>query len=166
MSNCDFVTFPCGILGPVWYLIVLILDLCLLFYFIIVHFWAFDSLPLTLWSIMPFFIECVYCKNTTVCKRMSLKRWGCKVPQNFFFFYMLNSTNRIFNPYFLSVRVQCEKPFCGLFEGWTNYLVISMDNPSLRQFEGLLAVIICLCLCLTVMFFLCLSWAKIVFTFL
>ena len=23
MSNCDFVTFPCGILGQVWYLIVL-----------------------------------------------------------------------------------------------------------------------------------------------
>ena len=29
MSNCDFVTFPCGILGQVWYLIVLIPDLCL-----------------------------------------------------------------------------------------------------------------------------------------
>ena len=33
MSNCDFVTFPCGILGQVWYLIVLIPDLCRLFYF-------------------------------------------------------------------------------------------------------------------------------------
>ena len=32
MSNCDFVTFPCGILGQVWYLIVLIPDLCLLSY--------------------------------------------------------------------------------------------------------------------------------------
>ena len=31
-SNCDFVTFPCGILGQVWYLIVLIPDLCLLSY--------------------------------------------------------------------------------------------------------------------------------------
>ena len=30
MSYCDFVTFPCGILGQVWYLIVLIADLCLL----------------------------------------------------------------------------------------------------------------------------------------
>ena len=28
MSNCVFVTFPCGILGPVWYLIVSIPDLC------------------------------------------------------------------------------------------------------------------------------------------
>ena len=27
MSNCDFVTFPCGILGQVWYLIVLIPDM-------------------------------------------------------------------------------------------------------------------------------------------
>ena len=33
MSNCDFVTFPCGILGQVWYLIVLIPDLCRLSYF-------------------------------------------------------------------------------------------------------------------------------------
>ena len=33
MSNCDFVTFPCGILGRVWNLIVLILDLCSLSYF-------------------------------------------------------------------------------------------------------------------------------------
>ena len=33
MSNCDLVTFPCGILGQVWYLIVLIPDLCHLSYF-------------------------------------------------------------------------------------------------------------------------------------
>ena len=33
MFNCDFVTFPCGILGQVWYLIVSIPDLCPLFYF-------------------------------------------------------------------------------------------------------------------------------------
>ena len=33
MSNCDFVTFPCGILGQVWYLIVLIPDLCHLSYY-------------------------------------------------------------------------------------------------------------------------------------
>ena len=33
MSNCDFVTFPCGILGQVRYLIVLIPDLCRLSYF-------------------------------------------------------------------------------------------------------------------------------------
>ena len=33
MSYCDFVTFPCGILGQVWYLIVLIPDLCRLSYF-------------------------------------------------------------------------------------------------------------------------------------
>ena len=30
MSYCDFVTFPCGILGQVSYLVVLIADLCLL----------------------------------------------------------------------------------------------------------------------------------------
>ena len=33
MSICDFVTFPCGILGQVWYLIVLIPDLCRLSFF-------------------------------------------------------------------------------------------------------------------------------------
>ena len=33
MSNCDFVTLPCGILCQVWYLIVLIPDLCRLPYF-------------------------------------------------------------------------------------------------------------------------------------
>ena len=36
---CDvffcFVTFPCGVLGQVWYLIVLILDICLLPYFVV-----------------------------------------------------------------------------------------------------------------------------------
>ena len=33
MFNCVFVTFPCGILGQVWYLIVPIPDLCHLSYF-------------------------------------------------------------------------------------------------------------------------------------
>ena len=33
MFNCIFVTFPCDILGHVWYLIVSIPDLCRLFYF-------------------------------------------------------------------------------------------------------------------------------------
>ena len=33
MPNCDFVTFPCDILGQVWYLIVLISDLCHLSFF-------------------------------------------------------------------------------------------------------------------------------------
>ena len=33
MSNCDFVTFSCGILDQVWYLIVMIPDLCGLSYF-------------------------------------------------------------------------------------------------------------------------------------
>ena len=33
MFNCDFVTFQCGILGQVMYLIVSIPDLCILSYF-------------------------------------------------------------------------------------------------------------------------------------
>ena len=39
MSNCDFFfTFSCGILGQVWYMIVLIPDLCHLSYFAMLHF--------------------------------------------------------------------------------------------------------------------------------
>ena len=34
MLNCVFVTFPCDILGQVWYLIVSIPDLCHLSYFV------------------------------------------------------------------------------------------------------------------------------------
>ena len=34
VSNCEFVTFPFCILGQVWYLIVLIPDLCTLTYFV------------------------------------------------------------------------------------------------------------------------------------
>ena len=34
LVNCVFVTFPCGILGQVWYLIVSIPDFCRLPYFI------------------------------------------------------------------------------------------------------------------------------------
>ena len=33
MFNCVFVTFLCGILGQVWYMIVLIPDLCHISYF-------------------------------------------------------------------------------------------------------------------------------------
>ena len=35
MSNCERVTFPIGILGQVWYLIVSIPDLCRLSYFVL-----------------------------------------------------------------------------------------------------------------------------------
>ena len=34
--NCVFATFPCAILGQVWYLIVSIPDLCCLSYFVFV----------------------------------------------------------------------------------------------------------------------------------
>ena len=34
MSNCVFITFQCGILGQMWYLIVSIPDLCCLSYFV------------------------------------------------------------------------------------------------------------------------------------
>ena len=37
MFKCVLVTFPCGILGQVWYLIVSIPDLCHLYYFFSIH---------------------------------------------------------------------------------------------------------------------------------
>ena len=37
MFNCVFVTFPCGILGQVWYLIVSIPDHCRLSYFVKIY---------------------------------------------------------------------------------------------------------------------------------
>ena len=37
MFYCVFVTFLCGVLGQVWFLIVLIPDICLLIYFRITH---------------------------------------------------------------------------------------------------------------------------------
>ena len=33
MFSCVFVTFPCGALGQMWYLVVLLPDLCLLTYY-------------------------------------------------------------------------------------------------------------------------------------
>ena len=43
MFNCVFVTFPCGILGQVWYFIISIPDLCCLSYFLV----GLDTLTLT-----------------------------------------------------------------------------------------------------------------------
>ena len=37
MFNSDFVPFPCGTLGQLWYLIISIPDLCCLFYFNVVR---------------------------------------------------------------------------------------------------------------------------------
>ena len=34
VSNCEFIHFPIGVLGQVWYLIVSISDLCTLTYFV------------------------------------------------------------------------------------------------------------------------------------
>ena len=38
VSDCEFVTFPFGILGRVWYLIVSIPDLCTLTYFFLYNY--------------------------------------------------------------------------------------------------------------------------------
>ena len=43
---CEFVTFPIGILGQVWYLIVSIPDFCTLTYFLLLIFYVFSVLCL------------------------------------------------------------------------------------------------------------------------
>ena len=55
MSNCVFVTFPCGILGQVWYLIVSIPDLCPLSYFfkLIILFIWFAHFIDNLYHVLP-----------------------------------------------------------------------------------------------------------------
>ena len=49
---CIFVTFPCGVLGQVWYLIVSIPDLCLLTYFNIYNGVGFALLILSHFSLI------------------------------------------------------------------------------------------------------------------
>ena len=51
MFNCVFITFPCGILGQVWYLIVSFPDLCRLSY-VDIFYWP---------NVCP---SCRRCKNT------------------------------------------------------------------------------------------------------
>ena len=43
---------------------------------------------------------CVKCKTTTVCNRISLVTRGKHFSKTFSIFYMLNSKNIVFNPYF------------------------------------------------------------------
>ena len=53
---CSFVTFPCGILGQVWYLIVSFPDICRLSYFVTFDFWLivdsalFNVPPIACWD--------------------------------------------------------------------------------------------------------------------
>ena len=51
MFSCVFVTFPCGVLGQVWYLIVSIPDICLLPYFDMFCFVSFLVLQSSWWGI-------------------------------------------------------------------------------------------------------------------
>ena len=67
MSNCDFVTFPCGILGQLWYLILLSSDLCRLSYFVMWHaFFIYthlcteNSLSIQLWPLIAIFFCVVW----------------------------------------------------------------------------------------------------------
>ena len=68
---CIFVTFPCGILGQVWYLVVSFPDLCLLSYFYIKL--AFDLQKQ--FYIIKMIIACeynvIYCQNCEFCNQKS-----------------------------------------------------------------------------------------------
>ena len=59
---------------------------------------------------MPFFILCVKCKTTTVCKRISLVTGGGgHFSKTFSIFYMLNSKKQGFQPIFLNRYFSNEK---------------------------------------------------------
>ena len=56
------------------------------------------------------FIRYVKCKTTTVCKRIGLVTGGGEhFSKTFSIFYVLNSKNRVFNPYFLNRYLSNEK---------------------------------------------------------
>ena len=58
LFSCVFVTFPCGVLGQVWYLVVLIPDICLLPYFAFASFFS----PLRVFFSCVFFCRgCLFC---------------------------------------------------------------------------------------------------------
>ena len=67
MFNCVFVTFPCGILGQMGYLIVSIPDLCCLSYFVI-EISSRDSLYLSFkFHLIQCSIIIVYCCVYCIC---------------------------------------------------------------------------------------------------
>ena len=62
MISCVFVTFPCGVLGQMWYLIVLIPDLCPLPYFDNISIYLPNIIKISqngwnLWSVQGFPIK-------------------------------------------------------------------------------------------------------------
>ena len=101
------------------------------------------------------FILYVQCKTTTVCKRISLVTGGKHFSKSFSIFYMLNSKNRVFNPYFFNWYLSNEKmafvdrsrvePSIFFIEKyhflWNFSLVIFMGNPSLRLSKILMMLV-------------------------
>ena len=95
---------------------------------------------------------CVNCKTTTVCKRNSLVMGGGKhSSKTFSIFYVLNSKNRVFSPYFSIGTCPMRKRLLWISRGlnllsfsqkkyhflWNFSLVTFMGNPSLRLSEVL-----------------------------
>ena len=103
MSNCGFVTFPCGILGQVWYLVVLIPHLCRLSYFVnrylfhisflfyvqVFHLNALDCLFSLLWEpqgkpyVLPFCIFTLAFIKWQKCHWSSLSRY-MEIPKHWY----------------------------------------------------------------------------------
>ena len=61
MFNCDFVTFPCGILGQVLYLIVSIPDLCRLSFLELLELLCFSVVQQCSWCCQEEAV-CVFCR--------------------------------------------------------------------------------------------------------
>ena len=85
------------------------------------------------------FILCVKCKTTTVCKRISLVTGGGgeHFSKTFSIFYMLNSKNRVFSPYFSIGTCPMRKRLLWISRG-LNLLSFFIEKIafSLKLFSG------------------------------
>ena len=86
------------------------------------------------------FIWCVKCKTTTVCKRISLVTGGGggkHFSKTFSIFYMLNSKNRVFSPYFFNRYFSNEKTaFVDKSRIEPTIFLIEKISFSLKLFSG------------------------------
>ena len=73
-------------------------------------------------NIYAVFMCCVKCKNTTVCKRISLVTGGKHFSKTFSI--VLNSENIVFNPYFSIVTCPMRKGFLWIFQ-WLKLLSLT-----------------------------------------
>ena len=116
-------------------------------------FWAFWHRfpPPPTWPIMPFLYDVLNIKPQLYAKGLVWSRGGKHFSKTFSISYMLNSKNRVFNPYFFIGACPMRKTLVRIIRelkllsfSWKKYhflwnfsLTILMGNPSLRLSEVL-----------------------------